>query len=264
MPPDRRIGSQRTHAARPRGHGFPRGRGFDLPPPFRLVALREAGDALGHARTHAEELGAGTLICVGRFDLAEFAVVLQPDEAFGPAWRTLYAGMLALADALASVAPPKTPIAIEWPDAIRIGGELIGGGRLAWPDGTDAAAPPSCLVFGAMIRTVAMTPDGAGVRPLAPVLDDEASGEDGADLLIESFARHLMGIVDRWQETGFASIAEAYVARLASSPGMRHDIGDNGDLLVTRIGAAAARHRLQPMLAAPSWLDPAAGGGPHE
>jgi hypothetical protein len=259
MPPDRRLGTQRTHAARPRAA---RPRGIDLPPAFRLVALREAGDALTYARTHAAKLGAGTLISVGRFDLAEFAVVLEPDEAFGLAWRALYAGMLALAEALANVAPPKTPIAIEWPDAIRIGDGLGGGGRLAWPEGSNAATPPPWLVFGAMIRTVAMAPDGTGVRPLAPVSDDEASGEDGADRLIESFARHLMGIIDRWQETGFACIADAYVARLASIQGVRHDIGRNGDLLVTRMGAPAARHRLQPVLAAPSWLDPA-GGGPR-
>ena len=52
---------------------------LDLPPPFRLVVLREAGDAFAHASAHAAELGAGTLVFVGRFDLAEFAVVLEPE-----------------------------------------------------------------------------------------------------------------------------------------------------------------------------------------
>jgi biotin-(acetyl-CoA carboxylase) ligase len=195
---------------------------------------------------------------VGRFDLAEFAVVLEPEEAFGLAWRALYAGMLALADALATVVPPKTPIAIEWPDAIRIGGALVGGGRLAWPDSIDAAAPPPWLVFGAMIRTVAMAPDGTAVRPFAS--DDEAFAEDGADRLIESFARHLMGIIDRWQETGFASIADTYVARLASPNRVCHHIGDDGELIVKRDGKRAERRRLHPALVAPSWLDPKSEG----
>jgi hypothetical protein len=250
MPPERHIRIQRTQAAR----------GCDLPPPFRLVSLREVGDALAYARTHAAELGAGTLITVGRFDLAEFAVVLEPDEAFALAWRALYAGMLALADALATVAPPKTPIAIEWPDAIRIGGGPVGGGRLAWPDGVDAAEPPPWLVFGAMIRTVSMAPDGSGVRPLSNAWDDEAFAQDGADRLIESFARHFMGLIDRWQEAGFAAIADTYISRLASRQGERHAIGEDGDLLVSRIGKAAERCRLQPVLVAPSWLDPASGG----
>jgi hypothetical protein len=252
MPPERHLRIQRTHVAR----------GIDLPPPFRLVRLREVGDALAYARTHATELGAGTLISVGRFDLAEFAVVLEPEEAFALAWRALYAGMLALAEALATVAPPKVPIAIEWPDAIRIGGGLVGGGRLAWPDGVDAAEPPPWLVFGAMIRTVSVAPDGSGVRPLAQAWDDEAFAEDGADRLTEGFARHLMGIIDRWQEAGFASIADTFVSRLASRRGAGQAIGDNGDLLVSRVGKAAERCRLQAVLAAPSWLDPASGG-PH-
>ena len=54
--------------------------GIELPPPFRLVTLREVGDAFAHASAHAAEEGAGTLVYVGRFDLAEFAVVLEPDE----------------------------------------------------------------------------------------------------------------------------------------------------------------------------------------
>jgi len=75
---------------------------LDLPPPFRLVTLREVGDAFNHARIHAAALGAGTLVSVGRFDVAEFAVVLEPDEALASAWRALYAAMVALADALAN------------------------------------------------------------------------------------------------------------------------------------------------------------------
>ena len=47
---------------------------LDLPPPFRLVTLREVGDAFAHAKAIAAEAGAGTLVYVGRFDLVEFAV----------------------------------------------------------------------------------------------------------------------------------------------------------------------------------------------
>jgi hypothetical protein len=43
-----------------------RTRALDLPPPFQLVTLREVGDAFVHACSHAAELGAGTLIVVGR------------------------------------------------------------------------------------------------------------------------------------------------------------------------------------------------------
>ena len=59
-----------------------------LPPPFSVVRLREVGDAFAHAVSIAAERGAGTLVYVGRFDLAEFAVVLEPDEPLRTARRT--------------------------------------------------------------------------------------------------------------------------------------------------------------------------------
>ncbi|HEY7548713.1 MAG TPA: biotin/lipoate--protein ligase family protein, partial [Hyphomicrobiaceae bacterium] len=71
---------------------------LDLPPPFQLVTLREVGDAFAHAQAVASERGAGTLVHVGRFDLSEFAVVLEPDEPLASARRAFYAGMVALRD----------------------------------------------------------------------------------------------------------------------------------------------------------------------
>jgi hypothetical protein len=234
-------------------------RALDLPPPFRLVTLREVGDAFAHARAHAAELGAGALICVGRFDVAELTVVLEPDEPLASAWRVLYAGMVALADALATWAPPGTPIAIAWPDALRLDGRLVGGARLAWPDGADAAEPPPRLVFGAMIRTASMGGDGAGLRSFATAPEDDGLGDAGADRLVESFARHLMRVIDRWREVGFTAIAHDYASRLERKPGVHHTIGDRGELLVTRAGKPVERRRLHLELAAPSWLDPSSG-----
>ncbi len=151
----------------------PFARGLDLPPPFRLVTLREVGDAFAHAATIAAEDGAGTLVHVGRFDLAEFAVVLEPDEPLRTARRAIYTGMCALGDALAANAPPEKPIGFDWPDAIRVDGGLVGGARLAWPAGADEDEPPAWLVFGAMIRIVAMGEGEPGLRPLAAALEDE-------------------------------------------------------------------------------------------
>jgi hypothetical protein len=234
---------------------------LDLPPPFRLVTLREVGDAFAHAAGMAAAEGAGTLVYVGRFDLAEFAVVLEPEEPLRSARRALYAGLAALADALAVHAPPERPIAFDWPDAVRVDGGLVGGGRLAWPRNADENAPPEWLVFGAMIRTVAMGEEEPGVRPLASALDAEGFDDLGLGTLVESFARHFMVAVDAWQELGFGEIAKNYLARLAPESGVRRDIDDNGDLLVRRMGRATAERRpLVRALAQPSWLDPATGG----
>jgi biotin/lipoate A/B protein ligase family protein len=234
---------------------------LDLPPPFRLVTLREVGDAFTHAVKIAADEGAGTLVFVGRFDLAEFAVVLEPDEPLRTARRAFYAGLTALADALAVHAPPEKPLAFEWPDAIRVDGGLVGGARLAWPSRADEDEPADWLVFGASIRTVAMGETEPGLRPLAAALDEEGFEGLESGRLVESFARHLMVAIDAWQEQGFGAVAKNYITRLPAEKGARRDIDDNGDLLVRRVGKADVERRpLLSALATPSWLDPATGG----
>jgi biotin-(acetyl-CoA carboxylase) ligase len=225
------------------------------------VRLRESHDAFAHAIEIAEKSGAGTLTYVGRFDLAEFAVVLEPGEPLRTARRVFYAGMLALTDALRAYAPPNKEITIDWPDQIRVDGGLVGGGRLGWPSSAKEHEPPRWLVFGAMMRTVTMTDREAGVYPLASALDQEGFGEAGAVQVTESFARHLMRALDAWQTEGFEGIAREFMSRLSHERQTMHEIADNGDLLTRRIGADVTDRRdLRKALLSPSWLDPELGG----
>jgi biotin-(acetyl-CoA carboxylase) ligase len=249
MPPERHIAVEAPYAPR-----------IELPPPFRLVMLREAGDAVAYARRHATELGAGTLVSVGRFDVAEFAVVFEPDEPHASSWRVLYAGMVALARAMATIAPPHKPIVIEWPEAIRVDGGLVGGGRLVGPEDADAASPPPWLVFGVVVR-LASIPEGGSAAPPSGLardetaLEDEGFGEAGdANRLVEAFARHLMRVIDRWRVDGFAAVAGEYLSYLASENGAQRTIDEDGDLLVRRTGRRPERLDLRQRLARPSWL----------
>jgi hypothetical protein len=225
------------------------------------VRLRESRDAFAHAIDIADASGAGTLTYVGRFDLAEFAVVLASGEPLRTARRAFYAGMLALTDALRAYAPPNKAIAIDWPDAIRVDGGLVGGGRLGWPSSAQEDEPPRWLVFGAMIRTVAITEMEAGMHPLVSALDQEGFGEAGAVQVTESFARHLMCALDAWQIDGFDGIAREFLGRLPRELQTKRAIADNGDLLVRRIGTDRTDQRdLREALASPSWFDPRLGG----
>jgi hypothetical protein len=233
---------------------------LDLPPPFRLIALREVGDAFGHAVRVAAEEGAGTLVFVGRFDLVEFAVVLEPEEPLRAARRVFYAGMAALADALATHAPPEKPISLEWPDAIHVDGGLVGGARLAWPDGAPEDEPAPWLVFGAMIRTVSMSDHEPGLRPLGAALEEEGFDDLASGALTASFARHLMVMIDAWQESGFRAVAESYLSRLPAAAGVERLIDGVGDLMMRGEGSGARKLPLLPALCAPSWLDPQTGG----
>jgi hypothetical protein len=232
---------------------------FDLPPLFQLVTLREVGDAFQHASTKALELGAGTLVVVGRFDLVELAVVLEPDEPLAAARRVFFAGMTALMGALSALAPPQRPITIEWPGTLLVDGGLVGGGRLGWPTGTPEAAVPEWLVFGAMIRAVSMTGVDGGLHPMATALEDEGFDAAGSDRLVEGFARHFMGAIDRLQAAGFASLAADYIARLHPSGEASYALDEHGNLLIRRPARRMERRELGRALETVSWLDPESG-----
>lgn len=237
-------------------------RALDLPPPYNLVRLREVGDAFAHACTIADAEGAGTLVWVRRYDLAEFAVVLEPDEPFPEArCAAIYTGMNALADAIAVHVPPSRPVTFDWPDTIRVDGVLVGGGRLGWPKRTTENAIPPWLVFSGMIRTVAMHASEPGLRPFEGALDE--LGFDAVDPgeIIASFSRHLMTRFYEWEQTGFAYIARPWLGRLASKHEGHVQLADNGDLLISRKVDLEPIERLNltAALSSPSWLDPATG-----
>ena len=165
--------------------------------------------------------GAGTLVWVRRYDLVEFAVVLEPEEALAPARRAIYAGTNALADALVAHAPPERPVTFDWPDAIRFDGALVGGGRLGWPEGVAEHEVPPWLVFSGMIRASASRGGEPGSRPLNGALDELGFEAIDAGAIVASFARHLMAGFHEWSEVGFAPVARRWLDRLPRQGGER-------------------------------------------
>ncbi len=225
------------------------------------MRLRERANAFSHALEIAAESGAGTLAYVGRFDLAEFAVVLEPEEPLCIARRAFYAGMVALSNALLAYAPPRKLVTIDWPDAVRIDDGLLGGGQLGWPKDAREDEPPPWLVFGAMVRIVSMTGEEPGIHPLATALEQEGFDDIGASQLTEALSRQLMGAIHGWQSDGFDGVARELVERLPRATGTHYEIADNGDLLVSHAGRTdVGRSALLPALRTPSWLDPETGG----
>lgn len=232
--------------------------GLVLPPAYRLVALREWGDAHAHACRIAAAEGAGAFVWVRRFDVLEFAVVLEPDEPLVSARRATFAGMAALADALASFAPPEKPVAFAWPTTILLDGGRLGGGRLAWPQACGEDDVPAWLVFSGMLLASPTVAD-PGAHADATWLEEEGVDPSEMQEVVASFARHLMVAFDAWSERGFDTVADAYLARLARDDRAgRRGIDGNGDLLVHR-GDGLERMPLLPGLVAADWFDPATG-----
>jgi biotin-(acetyl-CoA carboxylase) ligase len=230
-----------------------------LPPPYTLVALREIGDVFARACALAQEKGAGTFVFARRFDVLEFAVVLEPEEPLASARRAVFAGMNALADALSSFAPPEKPVTFAWPVTIRFDGARLGGGRLGWPEACAEDEVPDWLVFSAQLLAAKAGEVEPGAHPDATWLEEEGFDTSECHAIVESFSRHLMTAFDRWNAGGFAAVAKDYLARLPNEEsGGRRGIDENGDLLIHGAGGVE-RIPLLPGLSAPEWLDPRTG-----
>jgi hypothetical protein len=236
-------------------------RNLHLPPPYDVVPLREAGDAFAHACAIADVRGAGTLVWVRRYDLAEFAVVLEPEEPLALARRVFYVGMNALADVLSAHAPPAREVTFDWPDALRVDGALVGGGRLGWPAAAAESDVPPWLVFAGTVRTLVIRAGEPGLRPLLGSLEEAGFTEIDTGEIVAGFSRHLMAGLHGWAEANLPPVAERWLDRLASDPGTRARLADNGDLLVFQGTGPepTLRRDMVRALAAPSWLDPATG-----
>jgi biotin-(acetyl-CoA carboxylase) ligase len=236
---------------------------LDLPPGYTLVALREAGDAFAHGCAIAAEAGAGTLVWVRRYDLVEFAVVLEPDELLVSARRAFFAGMNAVADAIAAHCPPEREVKFDWPDAILFDEGLLGGARLGWPADCAEDEVPAWLVFGVILRAADMAHIEEVQAASGVSLLSEGFEMIDTDAIVQSFARHLMSGFDRWYERGFEAIARDYLERLPKhKAGEIRGIDVNGDLLVAMPAGsgAPARSSLVDALGLATWYDAQARG----
>lgn len=230
---------------------------LDLPPGYTLVSLREYGDAFAHGCTIAAEAGAGTLVCVRRYDLVEFAVVLEPAEPLASARRAFFAGMNAIGDAISVHCPPEREVQFTWPDTILFDGGVLGGGRLGWPRDCREDDVPDWLVFGVILRAADMAHVEETVAAGGVALLNEGFEMVETEAIVGSFARHLMAAFDRWNERGFEPIARDYLERLAEPvAGQRRGIDVNGDLLVSAAKGPPERSSLLDGLAKAAWYDP--------
>lgn len=233
---------------------------LDLPPGYTLVPLREHGDAFVHGCAIAAETGAGTLVWVRRYDLIEFAVVLEPNEPLRTSRRAFFAGMNATADAIAVHCPPERLVKFTWPDTILFDGGVLGGARLSWPADCGETDVPEWLVFGVILRAADMAHIGEIEAASGVALLNEGFEMVETEAIIESFARHLMAAFDQWNERGFDPVAHNYLKRLCKEDAdERRGIDVNGDLLVKALASngAQVRNDLVTALAKVAWYDPA-------
>ena len=200
---------------------------ISLPPTYRPVATGPEDDPLSAAAAAAAD-GAepGTFVWSPRYDRADCAVILAPETPLSGSLLVSYVVMTAAGDSLGALIPPAIPVAFGWPDRIVVSGATAGGIRLVAPDPSALDQVPDWMAVGitfALRRDLAS--ETANRAPNSTTLEEEGCGDLEAVALLESFSRHLLYWMDRWQDEGFGPVKAAWLARAVGygpNTGMEH------------------------------------------
>ena len=111
---------------------------------------------------------------------------------------------LGLRDALGALGPPEMAVRLDWGGGLRIEGARCGRIRAA----SSAARPeavPDWLVIGVEVPWRLDLAD-PGLAPDRTALMEEGCGELTPVRLLESWSRHMLGWIHRWEEEGAAPL----------------------------------------------------------
>ncbi|HSK39782.1 MAG TPA: biotin/lipoate--protein ligase family protein [Arenibaculum sp.] len=184
-----------------------------LPPIFHALPV-PGEDPFVRLLRHAGEHGAGTFAWRDEAGCLECVVVLEPEETTPTALTVAFAAMLGLGDALGALGPARMPVLFTWPGGIELNGARVGRLRVAVGPETDGV--PAWLLAGIELRMHG-GPDDAepGRHPESTTLFEEGFGAVTSTDLLESYARHLLHWISRWQDEGFAVVRKHWLDRWA-------------------------------------------------
>lgn len=195
-----------------------------LPPAYTLVMVDRERDPVAHARARAAcALEDGLVVVADREDRLALALLLEADRDRASTLLTFYAHADAAADVLAAHLPPLLPVTIAWPGVILVDGGAIGRLRLALGGDRDGE-PPAWLVLGLELELVGRWGE-PGERPDRTSLAELGAGHLSSTTLAESWSRHFLAWLDRFEREGFEPVRAAWNARC-------HDRGRRTSLVI--------------------------------
>jgi biotin-(acetyl-CoA carboxylase) ligase len=240
-----------------------------LPPAYNLVTVPAGKDAFAHAQRLAAEEAAedGTVVWSRRRAWLDCAVVLAPEAPLNPSLLVAYAAMLGLGDGLGALTPPVVTVTFGWPDRLEVNGGVVGGVRVAVAEAASADAVPPWMVVAVRVAIAAGRGGNEPGHDLSrTTLEDEGCADIDAAGLLESFGRHFLSWINRWQDDGFGPVRDAWINRAsgrgrqveAALPGVRlagrfAGIDDEGGLLLIEDGGRTLTADLSQALSGASW-----------
>ena len=145
------------------------------------------------------------------------ALVFAPEVPLSKAMAMLPVCAVGFQNALGALAPPEVAVHLEWSGGIRVNGATCGRFRAAASDATPDAVP-HWLVVGFEVPLMFLAED-PGASPDSTVLYEEGCADVEAVALLESWARHTLNWIARWEAEGSGPVHSEW-------RGLAHGMGE--------------------------------------
>jgi len=157
--------------------------------------------------------GAGDVVLAPGLTVAAMAVVLEPEVDAQRAREMAPLAMVAIADALGSLLPPKVAIEHRWPGVV-----LLNGGEAARVSvemsTADPDQVPDWLIIAIEVQLALDESAGEpGQNESVTCLAEEGGAEIMAENLLSTTAAHLLSWLDIWQSEGAEPVLRSWLFR---------------------------------------------------
>ena len=150
-------------------------------------------------------------------DTLKAALVFAPEVPLSKAMSMLPVCAVGFQNALGALAPPEVAVHLEWSGGLRVNGAKCGHMRVA-ASTSEPADVPDWLVVGFELPLWPAS-DEMGHTPDQTALYAEGCAEVEAPALLESWARHTLNWITRWEDEGTAPVH-------AEWRGLAHSMGE--------------------------------------
>lgn len=194
---------------------------------------------------------AGTVVYNIQANRLRVAIVFAPEVPLQDAMVMLPLCGVGFQNALGALAPPEVAVHLDWGGPICVNGATCGKFQVA-ASTSDPQIEPDWLIVGWELALL-QTSTAPGQTPDITALYDEGCAEVQPVQLIESWSRHMLTWLNRWQEDGNAPLHSEWLGLLR---GVGEPFGEIGVFLGTderfgmliRNGADTRLHPLTDLL----------------
>lgn len=184
-----------------------------FPPLLAGVAVCGPADPMARACALARSgCDAGSVVYNLQADMVRAAIVFAPEVPLDEALIMLPLCGVAFQNALGALAPPEVAVQLDWAGPVLVNAGRCGQLQMV-ASTDDPATVPDWLVVGLEVPLLATGQPGDS--PDTTVLNEEGCGDVDAGTLVESWARHVLTWLHRWEEEGNAPLHAAWSGLVA-------------------------------------------------